>query len=225
MAWECSAKTNKELVDNLKAHKILKTDKVIEAMLAVDRKNYTEEMPPYEDAPQSIGYGATISAPHMHAHALELLKDQLSDGMNVLDIGSGSGYLVACFAHLVGEKGKVIGIDHIEELVARSKDNIHKDNASLLDSGRIHLMVGDGRGGCPEHAPYSAIHVGAAASTLPKDLIQQLAPGGRIIIPVGVERGNQYLEQIDKGPEGTIKRTKLMGVRYVPLTDKQQQWK
>lgn len=73
-------------------------------MLAVDRGNYSKSNP-YMDAPQGIGFGVTISAPHMHAHALELLKDQLTEGERALDVGSGSGYLTACMALMVGETG------------------------------------------------------------------------------------------------------------------------
>lgn len=76
-------------------------------MLAVDRGNYTK-IYPYMDSPQVIGYGATISAPHMHAYALELLKDHLKKGEKALDVGSGSGYLTACMALMVGKKGYVL---------------------------------------------------------------------------------------------------------------------
>lgn len=75
-------------------------------MLAVDRSNYCKNNP-YLDSPQSIGYGVTISAPHMHAHALELLRDQLINGTRALDVGSGSGYLTACMASLMGPTGWV----------------------------------------------------------------------------------------------------------------------
>ena len=98
------------------------------------------------------------------------LKDHLKDGAKVLDIGSGSGYLTACFAVMAGPNAKVIGIDHIQELVDWSEKNIRKNNSTLIDSGRIKLVVGDGHFGFEEEGPYHVIHVGAADSGIPQSV-------------------------------------------------------
>ncbi|KXJ09381.1 protein-L-isoaspartate(D-aspartate) O-methyltransferase [Exaiptasia diaphana] len=222
MEWFSHGVNNNDLVTQLRNGRIIKSDGVEEAMRKVDRGNYCTNRP-YQDSPQYIGYGITISAPHMHAHALEMLKDELVEGATVLDVGSGSGYLTAAMAIMVGKTGKVVGIDHIPELVDLSRENIKKGNADLLEDKRVILVLGDGREGHAQEGPYDAIHVGAAAHPIPEPLLQQLKPGGRLFIPVGPQLGDQYLEQIDKNHDGTITRKRLMGVRYVPLTSKEKQ--
>jgi protein-L-isoaspartate(D-aspartate) O-methyltransferase len=219
-----SSTGNLSLVNHLIKQKIVTSQAVADCMASVDRGYYSSENP-YADKPQGIGYMATISAPHMHAYALELLRDHLANGSRVLDVGSGSGYLTVCFAKMMNDpKGVVYGIEHIPELVKLSIANVKKSpDADLLTSGRVVLKEGDGRKGMKEFAPFDAIHVGAAAEKLPQELVDQLAKGGRMVIPVG-KHGEQDFLIVDKDKNGQIRVNKALGVTYVPLTDKEMQW-
>jgi len=220
MAWACTAGTNSMLIDNLRRAGIIHSDRIVQAMKAVDRSDYASHYP-YEDSPQSIGYGATISAPHMHGYALQYLEPYLQPNMKALDIGSGSGYLTACMAELVGPGGKVVGVEHISELVDLSKRNVAKNKSDFLEQGRVKFVVGDGRLGYAKDGPYDCIHVGAAAGKTPQELIDQLNAPGRLFIPVG--HFSQTIILIDKKEDGSVVKKELMGVMYVPLTDADKQ--
>ena len=124
---------------------------------------------------------ATISAPHMHASASECLLPFLHSNSKVLDVGSGSGYLTHVLANLIGPNGKVIGVDHIQDLIDLACRNMNQsaEGKELLTSGRVQFIKADGRKGWPEEAPYDAIHVGAAAVEAHGNLVEQLKAPAR----------------------------------------------
>ncbi|KAI5080487.1 hypothetical protein GOP47_0003670 [Adiantum capillus-veneris] len=221
--WAPSPNDNHSLVELLRQGGVIKSQRVAEAMEKIDRKLFVPDKAyAYMDNPMPIGYNATISAPHMHALCLQLLENHLQPGMHALDVGSGTGYLTSCFAIMVGKEGRVMGVEHIPQLVEQSIENVKASAAApLLESGRLSFHVVDGRLGWPDEAPYDAIHVGAAASEVPDALLQQLKPGGRMVIPVGDEF--QELRVIDKQSDGTLKEWCETSVRYVPLTSRNEQ--
>lgn len=230
-AWKmANAETVDDFVRSLEQYEIVKSKLVAGALREVDRAKYVRDADyAYEDSPQSIGYGATISAPHMHAWCLELFEADMKPGMTVLDVGSGSGYLTACFASMLrtsypDDSGKVVGIDIVPELIEYGESCVTQANPQLLASngGIVSFQTANGWEGAPEHAPFDFIHVGAAAKTLPKSLVDQLRPGGRMVIPVHVspndpDQALYLVEKPEDGSEVVIER--LMGVRYVPLVN------
>jgi protein-L-isoaspartate(D-aspartate) O-methyltransferase len=212
------------------------------ASIQVDRAHYTPSSP-YQDRPQAIGYGATISAPHMHAMAIEhllssVVPSESQPAPRVLDIGSGSGYLTHLLAELVGDKGKVVGLEHISALRELGEKNMAKseDGRAFLASGRAVFREGDGRQGWkepekakppkasatePQSEGWDAIHVGASAVELHQQLVDQLRRPGRMFIPVNEENGNgdQWIWTVDKDKDGNVTKKRVCSVRYVPLTD------
>lgn len=225
MAWTCSATTNDGLVDNLVKKNVVNKARVEQALRFVDRRAFLPPNTPvsyaYADSPQSISCAATISAPHMHALALQLLDDYLAPGATALDVGAGSGFFAACMAVLLGTEGKVVAIEHAPQLSQFAQSNL-QNFAAGISTGRacsVIVRTGDGRLGAPDHAPFKAIHVGAAAPEVPPALISQLAPNGAMVIPIGPPHGSQRLDVVEKDSDGIITHRTICHVCYVPLCD------
>ena len=219
----------KGLLNKLYQDKVVKSQIVYNTMLQVDRADFIEK-DPYCDDSQYLGYHVVISAPHMHAYALEYLYPALKNFLNfnpknfrLLDIGSGSGYLTVCLSKLIKDQGTVIGIEHIPELYQKGENNIKKHHKNLLDEKKIILLNCDGRNGCKELGPYQLIHVGAAAEKIPKILVDQLAKGGRMFIPIGLDPNDQWIYVVDKDLNGNVTAKKTISVCYVLLTTKEKQ--
>jgi protein-L-isoaspartate(D-aspartate) O-methyltransferase len=162
----------------------------------------------YEDRPLPIGHGQTISQPFIVALMTDLLSVR-PDGV-VLEVGTGSGYQAAVLARLVRE---VHTIEIIEGLAETARERL--DRPAYRN---VETHVGDGYYGVPSAAPFDGIVVTAAASQIPPPLIQQLRPGGRLVIPVGRGFMLQYLMLVDKDAEGAIRTRQTLPVRFVPLT-------
>ncbi|OHT11844.1 Protein-L-isoaspartate(D-aspartate) O-methyltransferase [Tritrichomonas foetus] len=215
MAWRCSGHNNEELINNLQRSRLVKEESAYKAMMEIDRIDFVLpefQSYAYEDRPLPIGYEVTISAPHMHAMMLDQMAPYLGPGTTALDIGSGSGYIVACMAKMCD---KAYGIEHIQPLVPRSVNAVKK----FISEDKFEICYGDGRLGLPEHAPYDVIHVGAAAQPNVVDaLMKQLKPNGLLIIPVECSRGNQVLYAYTFDKDGKPVQNHVCDVMFVPLT-------
>jgi len=186
---------------------------VLEAMLTVPRHRFVPEdllNRAYDDNPVPIGYGQTISQPYIVAYMTEMLKPEKP--FVALEIGTGSGYQAAILAQLVKQ---VYTIEIVPELGESARQRLEQ-----LGYKNVEVRVGDGYYGWPEHGPYDAIIVTAAASHIPPPLIEQLKPGGRMAIPVGPPLHVQELMLVEKRPDGAIIKRSVMPVRFVPLTGK-----
>ncbi|ORC85545.1 protein-L-isoaspartate O-methyltransferase [Trypanosoma theileri] len=230
MAWTCSGVSNQAMVRKLELASLISTPAVIDAFHRVDRgwfvSDYHKGMA-YNDSPLPIGYGATISAPHMHAIMVEILAPYLlqpegNQNKRVLDIGSGSGYLTVILAMLCGPGSQVIGVEHVEQLRQRSSDVVKKHFAQWVNEGRISFIKGDGRDISKlfpnSQSSFDVIHVGAAAASVPQTYFDSLKPGGCLVIPVGEEDATQFLRIYRKDLNGKVEMKTHGRVQFVPLT-------
>ena len=184
-------------------------ERVLQAMMNVKRELFVPEKcksMAYADMPLPIGHSQTISAPHMVAIMVQLLD--LREGMKVLDIGTGSGYHAAVMAQLVGSTGYIYSVEIIPELVKMAGENL-----KVAGIENVTVIQGDGSLGLPEYAPYDRINVAASAPEVPKPLMDQLAKGGKMAVPVG----SYYQELVLVTKEDGSTSQRLMAVAFVPL--------
>ncbi|WP_265110595.1 protein-L-isoaspartate(D-aspartate) O-methyltransferase [Halosolutus halophilus] len=200
------------LVDRLQRSGPIRSSRVADAVRTVPRHVFVPEDErdrAYEDAPLPIGHEQEITAPHLVGRMADLLD--LEPGTSVLEIGAGSGYHAAVVAELVGAD-HVVTVERVPDLARLARRNL--DRAGYDD---VALLVGDGSRGLPGGAPYDRINVTCAAPEIPEPLLDQLANGGRMTVPLGdAPRGSHTLYLVEKGDDG-VDRTSHGGVRFVPL--------
>ncbi|MCH8302712.1 MAG: protein-L-isoaspartate(D-aspartate) O-methyltransferase [Proteobacteria bacterium] len=203
-----SARTRDRLVDRLKNHGI-RSSAVLEQIRNVPRHLFVDEAlasRSYEDTALPIGHGQTISQPYVVAKMTEALLTDFA-GDKVLEIGTGCGYQTAVLAPLVKE---IYTVERIPELLRKAKQRLRQ-----LDIYNVRFRLGDGWEGWPKYAPYDGIIVAAAATELPQKLLDQIAPGGRLVMPVGPS-GAQELTMVLRRDDH-FEQVSLGGVSFVPL--------
>ncbi len=190
----------------------IRDERVLAAFAQVPRRLFVPERLEEDaeaDRPLPIGFGQTISQPFVAAYMTERLR--LAGGERVLEVGTGSGYQAAILAFLVEQ---VFSVEVVPELADRARELL----LGKLGLANVRLRTGDGALGWPEEAPFDRIMVTAASPEIPSALVAQLAPGGRMIVPVGAQLDVQVLRVLDKGNDGANVQTDLLPVRFVPLT-------
>jgi len=205
--------SNAQLIDYLKACSLIKSKAVEIAFEKVDRKEFVPRehaLHAYEDSPLPTMGAQTISAPSIVAIMSEALE--VRQGMKVLEVGAGSGYQAAVLAQVVGEKGKIYSIERVSLLCEFARNNLERAGVK-----RVEVICGDGSKGLLEKAPFDRIIVTAAAKKIPRPLVEQLKPGGRLLIPIGESPYFQELVLVEKTRGGKIVEKPILPVVFVPL--------
>ncbi len=203
-----SQRTRARMIERLREEGI-RNEAVLTAMAAVPRHVFVEEAlasRAYEDTALPLGMGQTISQPYVVARMIETLLSGRQGLGKTLEIGAGCGYQAAVLAQLTKE---VYAVERLKPLLEKAKLNMRQ-----IQQFNVRLKLADGNFGLPEAAPYDSIIVAAATTRVPPALLQQLAPAGRLILPIGA--GEQYLTLIEQTPQGFVE-SKLDCVRFVPL--------
>lgn len=200
-----------KLVNDLIRNGYLKTDLIIDAFSEISRIEFVPkelESEAEADVALPIGYGQTVSQPLTVAFMFELLDPQR--GQTILDVGSGSGWTTALLSYIVGEKGKVIAVERVKELVAVGKQNT--DKFGYVEKGIAEFHHANGSQGFARFAPYDRILVSASAEEVPGALKEQLKVGGKMIIPI-----RNSLWYLEKKGEKDFYKEEFPGFAFVPL--------
>lgn len=220
--------SKEKLVKSLIDDGYLKTPSIIEAFQTIDRADFVRDEyknEAYANYPLPIGYGQTISQPLTVAFMLELLEPK--SGEKILDIGCGSGWQTAILAQIVGERGRVVGIERIPALKNFAEANISKYPGLICTNGgtnntggnetkncRVKLVLGDGSRGFAENAPYDKIIAAASAREIPQAWKEQLKIGGRLVAPVG-----ESIVLLVKESQDKFVKKQYFGFSFVPLVE------
>lgn len=183
---------------------------ILDAFRAVPREAFVapeHAEAAYGDHPLPIEAGQTISQPYIVALMIEAAE--MGAGDKVLEVGAGSGYAAAVMSRIADE---VVAIERQNDLVAVARERLWR-----LGYGNVRIVEGDGTRGCPEEAPFDAILAAASGSHVPQPLLDQLAPGGRLVMPVGSPGDIQHLVKVTKQEDGSLQQSDLGAVRFVPL--------
>jgi protein-L-isoaspartate(D-aspartate) O-methyltransferase len=191
------------------------SERTMAAVAAVPRHEFVrdeDEVVAYINRPQPIGHGQTISQPYIVALMTDLLD--LEGTEKVLEIGTGSGYQAAVLSRVAA---RVHTVEIVEELGRQAEKRL-----AALGYDNVHVRIGDGYQGWPEEAPFDAVMVTAAPERIPEELIRQLRPGGKMIVPIGRAHDRQTLTLVVKGADGKVTVDSVLPVAFVPMVKKKK---
>jgi protein-L-isoaspartate(D-aspartate) O-methyltransferase len=211
------ARERQEMVERQLKRRGISEQRILNAFRAVPREAFISAEYAhlaYGDHPLPIEAGQTISQPYIVALMIEAAE--IEPGDKVLEVGSGSGYAAAVISRIAGE---VVGIERQHDLVGVARERLER-----LGYSNVRIVEGDGTRGCPAEAPFDAILAAASGSHIPAPLVDQLKPGGTIVMPVGSPGWVQKLVKATKRDDGTLQQADLGGVRFVPLIG-EEGWK
>jgi protein-L-isoaspartate(D-aspartate) O-methyltransferase len=211
------AREREAMVERQLKRRGITEQRILDAFLAVPREAFISEdfaHLAYGDHPLPIEAGQTISQPYIVALMVEAAD--IRPGDQVLEVGAGSGYAAAVISRIAE---RVVAIERQHDLVEVARERLQR-----LGYDNIEIVEGDGTKGCRDHAPFDAILAAASGSHVPRPLVEQLAPNGRIVMPVGEPGWVQELVKVTKQQDGILKQESLGGVRFVPLIG-EEGWK